>query len=337
MKKCGYFFLILFFSTVMIGSVKTAAAPASYYEGKLVTIIVGYAAGGMYDRIARVLAKHLPNHIPGKPSVIVQNMPGGSSMIATNHLSNKADPDGLTILATSRGIVFMQMLKVEGIRYDVNKMPWIGSASSDSILLCVRTDLPYKTIDDLLKAKKNIFLGVTGPADITTQVSHISKDYFLGPLVNFVQYRSGTEVFLAIERKEVDGVWIAYNHVKPYIERGLVRPLVRARVSLQGIEHLPVNEDLTNDPTGKAILGLMGRTGVMGTIYLAPPGTPAPVMKILRDAFDRTIKDPEVRADAQKAQLELTYVSDEECTKLVNYMFSQPPEVIKVLDKYMKF
>ena len=325
---------LVLFAVLMIPSVSLAASP---YEGKVLTIIVGYAAGGMYDRIARVLAKHLPGHIPGKPSVIVQNMPGASSLMAANHLYNKTDPDGLTILATSRGLVFMQMLKVEGVKYDVNKFGWIGSASSDSIMLCIRSDLPYKTIEELLKAKKPLYLGVTGPADITTQVSHVSKDYFLGPLVNFVQYRSGTEVFLAIERKEVDGVWIAYNHVKPYIERGLVRPLVRARVSMKGIEHLPVNEDLASDPIGKAILALMGRTGVMGTLYFAPPGTPPAMMKILKDAFDSTIKDPELQADAVKSQLALTYVSEEECLKLVNYMFSQSPEVLQVLAKYIKF
>ena len=335
-ERSVYAVTVLFLMSALLFPKTSFAAPASYYDGKVITIIVGYAPGGMYDRIARVVAKNLPKHIPGKPSVIVQNMPGGSSMIAANHLYNKADPDGLTILATTRSIVFMQILKAEGIKYDVNKFGWLGSASRDSILLLVRSDLPYKTMDELLKSKKRFFLGVTGPADITSQVTNIMKDYIL-PSVEVVQYRSGTEVFLAIERKEVDGVWGAYNTARPYIENGLVRPLCRARVSLKGIEHLPVNEDFATDPMAKAILGMLGRTGEMGTLYLLPPGTPANVMKILREAFEKTLKDPELQADAQKALLQLTYVPEEECSKLVQYLFSQPPEVLKVLDKYVKF
>jgi tripartite-type tricarboxylate transporter receptor subunit TctC len=336
MKKPRYSVAALFLALVVLVPAISFGAQAPYFEGKVITIIVGYAPGGMYDRIARVLAKNLPKHIPGKPSVIVQNMPGGSSMIAANHLANKADPDGLTILATSRSIVFMQILKADGVRYDVKKFGWLGSASRDSILLLIRSDLPYKTIDELLKSKKTIFLGVTGPADITAQVSEIAKDYFM-PNTNFVQYRSGTETFLAIERKEVDGMWGALNTAKPYIDSGLVRPLVRGRVSLKGIENLPVNEDLATDPIGKAILAMMGRTGEMGTLYLTPPGTPANVMKTLKDGFENALKDPELQADAQKALLQLSYVSEDTCSKLVSFMFSQPPEVLKVLDKYVKF
>jgi len=315
----------------------SAAPAASYYEGKVVTIIVGYAAGGGYDRMARVVAKHLPNHLPGKPSVIVQNMPGGSSMMAANHIYNKTDPDGLTLLATSRGTVFMQLLKVEGVRYDITKMPYVGSASSDTIVLCIRSDMPYRTIDELLKSKKPIFLGITGPADITAQVSQISKDYILGPETKLVQYRSGTEVMLAIERKEVDGVWIAYNSGRPQIERGLLRPLIRARIAQKGIEHLPVNEDLTNDPTGKTIMAMMGRTGEMGRPYLTTPGTPADILNLLRDGFAKTINDPAFRADSEKSQMEPKLLTPEECVKHTNYLLEQPPEIVKVFGKYVKF
>jgi tripartite-type tricarboxylate transporter receptor subunit TctC len=315
----------------------TGRAAAPYYEGKVITIIVGYQAGGGYDRTARVIAKVLPKHIPGKPSIIIQNMPGGSSMIAANQLYHKTDPDGTNILATSRGIVFMQLLKIEGVRYDVTKMPYLGSASADSIVLCIRSDLPYKTAQELVQSKKGIFLGITGPADITAQVSHISKDYILGPATKLVQYRSGTEVMLAIERKEVDGVWIAYNSGRPYIERGLLRPIIRARVVQKGIEHLPVNEDLTQDPAGKTIMAMMGTTGEMGRPFLTTPGTPANILGMLRDAFAQTLKDPEFLSDAEKSQMEPKYISPEECVKLTNYLLQQPPEMVKLFGKYVKF
>jgi tripartite-type tricarboxylate transporter receptor subunit TctC len=335
MKNFLYTLTALLVLSVPVVPSVFAAAP--YYEGKVITIIVGYAAGGGYDRVARVIAKVLPKHLPGKPSIIVQNMAGGSSMIAANHIYHKTDPDGTTLLATSRGIVFMQLLKIEGVRYDVNKMPYLGSASADSIVLCIRGDMPYKTIHDLLKSKKGIFLGITGPADITAQVSQISKDYILGPETKLVQYRSGTEVMLAIERKEVDGVWIAYNSGRPQIERGLLRPLVRARVVQKGIENLPVNEDLTSDPTGKTIMAMIGRTGEMGRPFLTTPGTPPNVLSLLREGFAKTMGDPEFLADAEKAQMEPKYVSPDECVKLQNYLLEQPPETIKVFGKYIKF
>ncbi len=315
----------------------SASHGAPYYEGKVITIIVGYPAGGGYDLIARVMAKHLPKHIPGKPAVIVQNMPGASSMIAANHVYHRVKPDGFTLFATARNLVFMQLLKADGVQYDMRKFSWIGSAAAETIVLCTRTTLPIMTVQDLLKSKDPIYLGVTGPADITTQVTHISKDYFPGLNAKIVEYHGSPEIWLAIERKECDGVWIAYNSGRQYIDKGLVRPLVRARVSAKGIENLPVNEDIATDPTGKTIMAMLGRTGVMGRLYLAPPGTPASVMALLKEGFDKALADPELQSEMEKARLELKYISSDECLKLVDYMFNQPPEILKVLGKYMKF
>jgi tripartite-type tricarboxylate transporter receptor subunit TctC len=337
MRKSGSFlcWILVSFALLVLPSHSYSAAP--YYEGKVITIIVGYPAGGGYDLIARVLAKHLPKYIPGRPAVIIQNMPGASSMIAANHVYNRVKPDGLTLFATARNLAFMQLLKVEGVRFDMSKFSWIGSAAAESIVLCTRTTLPYKTIQDVTKSKDPLFLGVTGPADITTQITHITKDYIPGLKVNIVEYHGAPEIWLAIERKECDGVWIAYNSGRQYIDKGLVRPLVRARVAQKGIENLPVNEDLAVDPTGKTIMAMMGRTGVMGRLYLAPPATPPNVMAILNEAFDKTLKDPELQAEADKAHLELKYISGEECLKLLEFMFSQPAEIQKIFGTYMKF
>ena len=108
---------------------------APFYEGKVLTIIVGYSPGGGYDRVDRLLAKYLPNYIPGKPTVLVQNMPGADSMIAANYLYNIAKPDGLTIGTFNRGLVFANLLKAEGGRYDLTKFSWIGSAAVESSVL----------------------------------------------------------------------------------------------------------------------------------------------------------------------------------------------------------
>lgn len=325
--------LFLFAMLLQPGNV-LAASP--YYEGKVITIIVGYPAGGGYDRVARFLANYLPKFVPGKPSVIVQNMPGASSMIAANHLYNSVKPDGLTMLATQRGLAFMQLLKIDGVKFDVSKFTYLGSAAAESNVFCIRADLPYKTIQDLLKAKDTLYIGVDTPTSITAQVTHLSKD-FMGLNIKIVDYRGTPEILLAIERKEADGLWFAYNSARPHIERGLLRVLVRSAVSLKGIENLPVNEDLATDPIGKTIMAMLGRSAVMGRPYIASPGVPGNIANTLRDAFARMIADPEIQKEAEKSQLELRYDTAEECVKQMNYLMGQPPDVIKVFGKYVTF
>ena len=321
-------FLLLIFPCSLL------AAP--HYEGKIMTIIVGSAAGGGYDSVARLLAKHLPKYIPGKPSIIVQNMPGASSMLAANHVYNRAKPDGLTLLTTYPSLAFMQLLKVEGVKFDLTKFSFIGSAASETNVFVIRNDLPYRTFQDVLKSGKPVYLGGLGAGTITTQMSNISRD-FLGLDAKIVEYRGTAELILATERKEIDGFWLAYQPCRPYIERGLLRPLVRGVVSRKGLENLPVNEDLSADPTGKAILTMLNRMSVMARLFIAPPKTPAPLMDTLKESFDKAIKSPELQADAAKGQMELEYVKGEECLRLLTPMFKQPPAVVDAVGKYVKF
>ena len=283
---------------------------APYYEGKKLTIIVGFEPGGGYDRLARLLARHLPKHIPGKPTIIVENMPGASSMISANYLYNIAKPDGLTICSFNQGIPFAQLQKAEGVKFDVMKFSWIGSAASEASVLTVRADLPYKTFDDLLKAKEPIALGSAGPGTQTHQFPILLQE-FLGLKLKIVIYPSGTAVLLAVERKEVDCYAAFYNSLRPVIERGLVRPVIRGRVSAPGIENLPVDENLAADKKAKTIMAMRSATDEVGRPYVAPPKTPPEIMKTLREAFEKVGEDPELIADSNKLMMRVEYVSPE--------------------------
>ena len=311
-----------------------SAAP--YYEGKRIHIIVGFEPGGGYDRLARLLAKHLPKHIPGKPLMIVENMPGASSMIAANYLYNIAKPDGLTIGCFNQGIPFAQLQKAEGVNFDVLKFSWVGSAAAEASVMTIRTDLPYKTFDDLRKAKEPIILGSAGPGTQTHQFPTLIKE-FLGVNMKFVIYPSGTAITLAVERKEVDSQVAFYSSILPVIERGLVRPLIRGRVSAPGIEHLPVDEDLTTDKRAKTIMAMRSATDQVGRPYVAPPKTPPEIMKTLRDAFDSVAKDPELKEEAKKVRMTVEYISSEETLRVLNFLFSQPADIIQEFGKYIKF
>lgn len=334
MKRQTFLFAGFFFVTMLFAPVKLMAAP--YYEGKVVRIIVGFGPGGGYDRIARLLAKHLPKYIPGKPSIVVENMEGASSMIAANHIYNIAKADGLTIGTFNRGIPFAQLTKVDGVKFDVTKYSWIGSAAVEASVLTVRADLPYKTFDDLRKAKGPIHLGSMGPGSSDAQFLVLLKE-FAGLDLKQIVYPSSADAMLAVERKEVDGRAGSYSSLKPFIERGLVRPLIRGRVSEQGIENLPVNEDVTTDPKGKAIMAMLSAADRIGRPYVTPPGTPENVMNILRDAFSKVTKDPELQAEAKKNRMELEYISGEETLKVLNSLLNQPDDIVKEFGKYIKF
>ncbi len=322
-------FLVLFVSPIQSRS-------APYYEGKVITIIVGYAPGGGYDRMARLIGKHLPKHVSGGPAVLVQNMPGASSMIAANHVYNIAKPDGLTLGSFNRYVVLGQLLKMEGVRFDLKKFSWIGSAASEAAVFTVRSDLPYKTVDDLKRARNPIFIGNTGEIDTGSQFAPLLKE-MLGPRVKFITYQQTADIMLAIERKEVDGYGFTYSTAKQFIERGLIRPLIRGRQSSRGIENLPVNEDLAADPKEKTIIAMLSAPDRMGRPYVAPPKTPPEIMTALREGFSKMAKDPEALEEAKKLKMELEYTPAEEVLKLINYMVDQPEEIAAEISKYGKF
>lgn len=335
MKKIMIKLFISFFLFAMFISPKELLA-APYYEGKRITIIVGFSPGGGYDILSRLLAKHLPKYIPGKPTIIVENMPGASSIIAANHLFNIAKPDGLIIGTFERGLPIAQLLKSEGVKFDLLKYSWIGSAAVEATILALRTDLPYKTFDDLLKAKTPIMLGRTGPADNTAQLAFLLQE-FVGLNMKLISYPSSPEIMLAIERKELDGRGGSYSALKPFIEKGLVRPFIRSRVSEPGIENLPVDEDLTTNPKGKTIMAIRSAPEQIGRPYVAPPKTPADVMNILRDAFAKVVTDPELKEDVKKMMMRVEYVSADECLKVLNFVLNQPEDIVKEFGKYIKF
>ncbi len=335
MKRYLVFFAALLALIALPASFQQVSA-APYYEGKTITIIVGYGPGGGYDRVARLLAKHLPKHIPGKPTILVENMPGADSMIATNHIYNIAKPDGLTIGTFNRGMSFAQLLKAQGVRFDLTKFAWIGSAAVESATFAIRAELPYKTFAEAQKAKSPLMVGSTGPADSNGQFSLLLKEY-LGLPMKMINYPSGADVQLAVERKELDGMSRSYSSLKLLIERGVLRPLIRCSVALSENEKLPSDESLAPNNTARTVMSMRSAPDRIGRPYVAPPKTPPEVVKTLRDAFAKVEKDPELLQDAAKMQEDIKYVPADEVLKVLNGLLSQPPEMVKEFSRFIKF
>jgi tripartite-type tricarboxylate transporter receptor subunit TctC len=309
---------------------------APFYEGKTITIMIGTASGGSIVA-ARIIARHLGKYIAGNPVVVVQSMLGGAHIVASNHVFNSARPDGLTLLAANPNIAIAQLVKVEGVRFDVRKFEWLGSSGSDGVVLTIRSDLPYKTFDELRKSDRELVVGTTGPGSNAHDFPLLLKE-FTGVKFKLVSgYPANSDILLALERKEVD-VWSAFAAtVRPVAQRGAVRPLVRARVSSPGFDHLPVDETLTNNPVGKALMSIKTAPLAVGRALAAPPATPADRLNLLREAIAKALKDPELDADARKAKIDFHYISAEEVSKGIGGILQQPPEVQQEMVKYIKF
>jgi tripartite-type tricarboxylate transporter receptor subunit TctC len=327
----------LVITALAVFAIVSGGGAAPSYDGKTITIIVGYKPGGGYDRTARLLARHLPKHLPGKPAVIVQNMPGANSVIAANHLYNIAKPDGLTIGTFNRNLPLAQLTKVEGVKFDLTKFAWIGSAASESTILTLRTDLSYQSPGDLRKAEKPIVIGTTGPGANTHDFPLLLKE-FLGFNLKIVSgYSSSADIMLAVERKEVDGRAGSYSSLRPFIDRGLVRPIIRARATEPGIEKLPVDEDLAPSPRAKVIMALRSGPEIIGRPYVMPPGTSDELVTLVREAFARLARDPELVEEAKRAQMEIEYVSGEQALNVIKEVLAQPKDVVDEFAKYIKF
>ncbi|HKY07134.1 MAG TPA: hypothetical protein VJQ55_02790, partial [Candidatus Binatia bacterium] len=236
----------LLVAAVNIAFCSFAWANDDFYRGKRITIVVGTQSGGTMVS-SRIIGQHLGKYLPGNPTVHVQPMLGGAHMVATNHVFNIAKPDGLTLLAANPNIAIAQLVKEEAVRFDVTKFAWIGSSGSDGVVLSIRSDLPYKTFEQVQRADRELLVGTTSVGSNAYDFPLLLKE-FAGARFKLVSgYPANPDIVLAVERKEVD-VWAAFAaSVRPVVQQGTVHPLVRSRVPSPGFEQLPVDETFTTN------------------------------------------------------------------------------------------
>ena len=318
-----------------------------YYQGKTIRVIVGYQAGDSHDQLARVTARYMGKHIPGNPDFVVQNMPGGGSMIAANHLYNLTKPDGLTLGAIAGGLYFSQLIGQSEVRFDWPKFTWVGSPDHNVHLLFMRADSPYKNLEDIRSAQEPPRCAATGVGTSGYDVPRLLEDTIGLKFRVISGYPGGGEQDLATERGEVvcraisiDG----YFSREPYLswlKNGFVRILLQtSRERDHRIPDVPTLYELMDKyktPAAKrrfatAYLGVgaIGQRPIVST-----PGLPAERVKILRDAHARTMKDPELSAEAKKRGWEIKPVSGEQLEVIAKDVIDQPPDVIEWLKKLL--
>jgi tripartite-type tricarboxylate transporter receptor subunit TctC len=334
MKKKQLFSVLVCFIWLAL-AVAPVWGQANFYEGKTVTVLIG-AKSGSLAIAAQIVAHHLGKYIPGKPTVILQHMPGAAHLLATNHVFNIAKPDGLTLLAANPNVAIAQLSKVDQVRFDVRKFHWLGSSGADGIMFSIRSDLPYKSFAELKKADRELVAGTTGPGSNAHDIPLLLKE-FAGLKLKLVSgYPANSDVLLAVERKEVDSWSALATTIRLAADRGVVRPLVRGRVALPGFEQLPIDEDLATNPLGKSLMSIKAIPQSIGRAFAATPGTPADRVATLRAAFAKAIKDPDLVAEAKKAKIAVSLIDHEQVTKDFAALLNQTPETLKEMSKYIK-
>jgi tripartite-type tricarboxylate transporter receptor subunit TctC len=312
-----------------------AHAQSDFYKGRTISVVIGAKTGSL-ALTTQIVAQHLGRYIPGNPTVIFRQMPGGAHLGATGYVYNVAEPDGLTILAANPGVGMAQLADLPQVRFDIRKFEWLGSSGSDGSLFSIRTDLPYKTFKEFKDSGRELIAGTTGPGSNAYDMPLLLKEFAGAPLRLLKGYAANSDILLAIERKEVDAYAALGTTIKLAVERGSVRALVRTRAPVPGFNDLPVDEELTADPVGKSLMAIRGIPLLIGRPFAVRPGTPADRVAMLRDAFARTMADPDLLADAKRAQIDVNYISAQDVTKSFNEMMTQPPQVIEAMKKFLQ-
>ena len=307
---------------------------ASFYKGRTVTINIGYSAGGGYDIYARVLARHLGDHIPGNPTVIPQNMPGAGSLKAVNFLYNLAPKDGTVIATFARGLAMQPLFDRTGIEFDAQKLLWVGSITNEVSVCAFRSDSGVASWQDMLT--KSYTVGGTGSGSDTDVFPLVLRNMFHMKMKLATGYPGGEDVALALERGEVNGrcgwSWssLMSRNRNLYDSKQIIVPIQLSLNKHEDLPNVPLIMEETSDPTQVAALKLIFGRQSMARPYAAPPGLPPDRQRALRAAFDATMKDPAFLADAKQTDLEVRPVSGEDVQKLVEEVYRSPPDVVKL-------
>jgi tripartite-type tricarboxylate transporter receptor subunit TctC len=321
-------------------------AQSNFYQGKTITFVVGYGAGDGYDVWARLVAAHMPKYLPGNPNVIVQNMQGAGSMVAANYVYNVAKPDGLTLGVVGPSLYLDQLVGKKEAQFDWAKYSWIGSTEKTAWVFYMRTDTPYKTLEDIRKAAEPPKCSATGTGTSGHFVPKLLEEA-LGLKFNIVMgYQGGSEQDLALERGEVVcralsvptfysrapfDTWRKTNLVRVLLQTGLKRDPRAADVPT--IYEL-MKEYKTSESTQRLVHAVLA-SGDIGRPFFAPPNVPADRVKALRNAFEKTVNDAAFVDEAKRKRLNVDPIFGEELEKIAREAVSQPPDLVERMKKIL--
>jgi tripartite-type tricarboxylate transporter receptor subunit TctC len=313
---------------------------SQFYKGRQITMLVGSSAGGGYDIYARLLARYLPKHIPGNPGVTVTNMPGAGSNTAAAHLFNIAPKDGTYIGALQNSAVMDALFDAllgdaRRLRHDATKFIHLGSATTDHYVCIARSDAPIKSFKDTLT--KEFLIGSSQPGTSTRDFPAMLNNTTGARIRQVSGYPGTREITLAIEKNEVQGLcgfsWSSLQAQRPdWIKSGFIRVIVQEHdkgnpeINRMGV---PLAVDFATSTMNRKIMELVYSSETFGRPYMLAPGVPADRVAALRKAFQETMRDQELLADAQRIGLAIDPISGEDLQKLAADIFSTPADFVE--------
>ncbi|MGH7828451.1 MAG: Bug family tripartite tricarboxylate transporter substrate binding protein [Candidatus Binatia bacterium] len=341
MKKRAFVFTLIFCLSIILPglSPEVRAQAGSFYKGKTITIVIGSTAGGFYDRWGRLFSRYMGKYIPGEPEFVAQNMAGAGSVIATNHVYNVAKPDGLTLLMPLNSVYVDQLVGRPQVQFDLRKFHWVGSPSIEPSIMYMRADAPYKSIEDIIKAKVAPKCGGSGTSSTDFILSSILEELLGAKINSILGYPGGTEIDLAVEKNEVvcrSHSMSAHFGREPFDtwhKKGFDRHIIQTArkrdprapdtpTLLEVFERHKVPED------SRRVARILLAAVELGRPMMVTPGTPPARVKILRDAYMKVLNDPKVRDEAKRSRMDIEPTSGDELGALVKDIFDAPPEII---------
>ena len=318
---------------------RPAGAQPDPFGGKSVQMIIGFGPGGGYDLWGRIVGRHIGRHLPGSPNVVPQNMPGAGSYTATNYIYNVAPKDGSVLGIIARDAALGPLSGAPGARFDATKLSWIGTPAKETNVCIAFHTAKVKSLADLYR--QPLIVGDTGPGTGTRSYPKVLNE-LIGTRFKLVGgFPSSVEVFLAMERGEVEGICESLDSVRnrrpDWIAGGKVAVLLQAgerpEPSLPGV---PFALDLARSDEQRRMLEYLYAGQGIGRPFVAPPGLPPERLKMLRDAFDATMADPQFADEVRRSKLELEPENGAHLAALIEKIYATPRAIVDKIASLIK-
>jgi tripartite-type tricarboxylate transporter receptor subunit TctC len=321
---------------VLSSTAALAQAPAAFYAGKTVNLIVGSTPGGYYDVAGRAIARHFGRYIPGHPSVVVQNQPGAAGLASVNKIGNTAERDGRTMLVMSRALPQLALIGDPKAAFDPLQLTWLGSLSSykdDAYLMVVNSRGPVHALADIRGAGRSLHLGGTRGGSTNIIFALIARDMLKLNIEITKGYPGAAQIWLAMERDEVDGQLVDISAImvgRPMLwKQGKLRPLVAFGRTQRhpDLPDVPTARELVSDPADLALLDFAELPFFMALPLVAPPGIPPDRAAALKQAFLAMAADESFRADMAKIGIRTSPIDGEAVRGLLARAAQAPADV----------
>ena len=314
----------------MLASPADAQTGAEFYKGKTVTYIVSTAPGGGYDLYGRLVADFMQKYLPGS-TFVVKNLPGAGHLVGANTIY-ASKPDGLTIGTFNTGLIYNQLIGLDGVKFDLTRMSWLGKAASDPRVFTVHPDLPIKNFKDLQDYKGDLINFSTAGVGSAAYVETVMLAKALKLPVKIVTGYNGTEDSLAMRRGEVRGSIASRSSWEQFVKNGYGRFIVQIGGTQKDLPQLAAQ---VSDPGARALIALVQSQGDISRLTAGPPEIPADRLAALREAYKKAMQDPDLQAKAEKMERPVDPAYGDDVLNMVKAALTQNPETVALLKETM--